>query len=201
MSQLLATAGGNMIRRVGKATKTSLAVVGCGTVASLGYYGYHATKFWRNDNNNQNQKPRVLVLPFDRFNIVQGSSSSQESSMSWSWLWNEKDDDAITVTVQELVQVLHEATDDPQIVAIYGHFGGADRPSLGGLAAVEEIRNALKVFRESHRVHPEPNLHHHHQPKQNDDDEEEKSQVPKRRQRFLHAYAVSSALSISHPIR
>jgi hypothetical protein len=43
---------------------------------------------------------------------------------------------------------------------LYGIFGHGFGFSTGGWAHIEEVRNALQVFRESHRVHREPNLQH-----------------------------------------
>jgi hypothetical protein len=62
--------------------------------------------------------------------------------------------------VKELVDVIHKAAEDPNIVALYGYFGHGFTSSFGGWAQVEEVRNALKVFGESHRLHREPNLNH-----------------------------------------
>jgi hypothetical protein len=64
------------------------------------------------------------------------------------------------VEVSELVDAIHAAAQDPNVVALYGIFGNGFRFSSGGWAHVEEVRNALKVFRESHRIHREPNLTH-----------------------------------------
>jgi signal peptide peptidase SppA len=60
--------------------------------------------------------------------------------------------------VKELVQLIHEASSDDNIVALYGDFGdGMDHNfEIGGLAHVEEVRRAIRVFHESHRVHYEP---------------------------------------------
>jgi hypothetical protein len=64
------------------------------------------------------------------------------------------------VELSEIVNVIHSAASDPSIVALYGIFGHGFGFSAGGWAHVEEIRNALKVWKEAHRVHPEPNLRH-----------------------------------------
>jgi hypothetical protein len=64
------------------------------------------------------------------------------------------------VEVHELVQVIHAAAQDPTICALYGTFGHGFEFSSGGWAHIEEIRNALQVWRESHRIHVEPNLNY-----------------------------------------
>ena len=62
------------------------------------------------------------------------------------------------VEISELVQVIHAAAKDPSIVALYGIFGHGFGFEAGGWAHIDEIRNALKVWREAHRFHLEPNL-------------------------------------------
>ena len=57
--------------------------------------------------------------------------------------------------------------------------------SVEGLAQVEEIRNAIKVFNESHRVHPEPNYDH----------DPDYNKPKERSQKQSIAYAVSTKLS------
>ena len=64
------------------------------------------------------------------------------------------------VEVRELVDAIHAAAQDPNVVALYGVFGHGYRFSSGGWGHIEEVRNAIKVFRESHRIHREPNLAH-----------------------------------------
>ena len=64
------------------------------------------------------------------------------------------------IEVSELVEIIHAAAQDPSIAALYGTFGHGFNFRAGGWAHVEEVRNALKVWRESHRVHLEPNLNH-----------------------------------------
>jgi hypothetical protein len=172
MSQLHVL-GGTLVRRVGKAAKTSLAVIGFGTVAGLGYYYNDRRKFLASEVGN---KQRVLVLPFDRFKIVQTRNPLKLLSQQ------QQQEQEQVVTAQELVHVIQQATEDPHIVAIYGHFGGAERSFTGGPAVAEEVRNALKVFRESHRVHPEPNVHHTNS---------NNPEMQRRQPRPLFAYAVS----------
>jgi hypothetical protein len=53
--------------------------------------------------------------------------------------------------------MIHAAAKDPSIVSLYGIFGH-DFRFEAGWAQVEEVRDALKVWREAKRTHPEPNL-------------------------------------------
>jgi hypothetical protein len=96
----------------------------------------------------------------------------------------------VVVTVQELVEVLEHATSDPQIVALFGTFGGGSSFTNGGPAVAEQIRNALKIFRESHRCHPEPNFVHH-----NNNSSSQDKMSSRRQPRPLYAYAVSSCFA------
>ncbi|CAB9522018.1 Putative signal peptide peptidase SppA [Seminavis robusta] len=155
MSQLL-KASGAVVKRIGKAAKTSLAVVGFGTVASLGYY-YNDTKKFAKEEGSLSSKQRVLVLPFHRFKIVKKEDRDKLAALLQSTRRSSSDDEE--VDVQELVQVIHEATNDPSVVAIYGEFGHGGS-FTGGAADAEQVRNALRIFRESHRVHADPNCNH-----------------------------------------
>jgi len=58
--------------------------------------------------------------------------------------------------VKELVKLIQEAANDDSIAALYGDFGDGTSLRVGGLAHVEEIRRAIKLFNESHRTHYEP---------------------------------------------
>merc|ERR1712151_2877 len=64
----------------------------------------------------------------------------------------------ITMEVKDFVSLIHKAAQDPNIVGLYGTCAEADGINVTGLAQLEEIRNAIRVFRESHRRHLEPNV-------------------------------------------
>ena len=143
MSRLLKAAAG----RVGSAAKTSLAVVGFATTV-VGVSTIWQTKRFIAEESKE--KKRVLNIPFHSLKLV-------ERSDRFSWLQSSGSDPVQEIEVQDFVDTLHEAASDPSIVAIYGEFGGG-RSFSAGAADLEEIRNALRVFRESHRKHNEPNL-------------------------------------------
>jgi len=63
------------------------------------------------------------------------------------------DEGTMEVEIRELVDVIHAAAADPDIVALYGTFGHGFGFQCGGYAHVEEVRNAIRVFNESHRRH------------------------------------------------
>lgn len=146
----LLKAGRDFARRLGNGAKTSLAIVGFFTVASLTKEVYTTRKFLQEESQD---KKRVLVLPFYRLKLVNRKDGV-------SWLRSSSSDDAVEeIEIQDLINLIHEAAQDPQCVAIFGEFGHG-RDFSAGLADAEEIRTALRVFRESHRVHQEPNLSH-----------------------------------------
>ena len=55
----------------------------------------------------------------------------------------------LQIGVQDLVEVIHEAANDPNIIGVYGRFGHGFGFKCGGLAHLDEVRKALKVFADS----------------------------------------------------
>ena len=138
----------------------SIAVTGL--VAAAAYR--HFSK--EDEEKEDAKKPKVLVLPFHRMKLVEKvdprtmARQRLESFLNSSSNRKDYDTSPIEMEVDTLVEVIHKAAADPNIVALYGTFGHGYGFSAGGWAHVEEVRNALRVFRESHRVHREPNLTH-----------------------------------------
>ena len=155
---------GVVSRRIGNVAKNSLAVVGFGTTiyALREFYEFNQLKDYGSPSSSDEKgyektthdlkKKKVLVIPFDKLKIVERKTppsidsffkSSTEAKMQ-------------TIELRTLVDTIHEAAKDPEVVALYGTFGNGFRFSCGGYAHLEEIRNAIKVFNESHRTHYEP---------------------------------------------
>lgn len=158
----------------GRTLKTSLAVVG---VASIGaaYYEYKTISpvlnqsghtFWAKKKGEETDKKdevetkkKVLVIPFNRLKIVDRKKPDWRSSLQK--LDTDSTEDKIQeVEIRELVDLIHAAASDPEISALYGVFGHGSTLMASGWADLEEVRNALRVFRESHRRHAEPNFEH-----------------------------------------
>lgn len=118
-------------------------------------------------------KKKVLVLPFHRMTIVEQKSSASLASISSSSVPTVGGEKTIVMTSDELVALIHEAAQDPSIVSLYGEFGNNRAVSTGGWAHLEEIRNAIRVFATSHRVHMEPG----------------KEMPPPREKKTLYAYS------------
>lgn len=102
--------------------------------AGVVYYDYKAARDVAKDSPKQKKKS-VLVLPFHRMKLVEQKGKfnlrQQLSSLS-----SDQDDDGkiIEVEVQELVEIIHAAAHDPNIVALYGKFGHGFGFSAGGWA-------------------------------------------------------------------
>ena len=116
-------------------------------------------------SSKQRTKKRVLVLPFDNIKVIEHRrSGSTILDDLLSQVGNPSQRPTITIEAKELVSILHSAASNPNICALYANFGEGD--GLGGMrhpigsAHLEEIRNAIRVFNESHRVHRDPNTHH-----------------------------------------
>lgn len=144
------------LRRVGGGLKTSLALVGL--ASATGFY-LEYRKHQKSTDNSSEQKKRVLYIPFNRLQLVEKREKSFGSAME-QLLGNYPEDKPLKMEVRELVDIIHHASSDPSIVALYGQFGHGSTLPQAGWADLEEVRNALKVFRESHRHHADPNLSH-----------------------------------------
>lgn len=117
-------------------------------------------------------KRQVLTIPFDRLKLVQRPQSDMSEWIGQARKWipvllgrgEYQEDDRITIDVPQLVHLLHTAANDPCVCALMGRFGAGGVAGLTdksyAWADVEEIRNALTVFAQSHRRHSNPNLQH-----------------------------------------
>mmetsp|Transcript_35585 Transcript_35585/g.60528 ORF Transcript_35585/g.60528 Transcript_35585/m.60528 type:complete len:528 (+) Transcript_35585:109-1692(+) len=99
------------------------------------------------------KKKRVLHLPFDNLKLIEHRTRQFN-------IPSNKKPPTITLEVKELVSLLHRAASDPTITALYADFGESGMRHPIGYAHAEEIRNAVRIFNESHRVHRNPNVHH-----------------------------------------
>jgi protease IV len=159
-------------KRLGRMAKTSFAVVGLAGTASAVAYGYSQRKFLQEDSKAENY---VLVLPFHQIKLVNKHKRKSLAQVAQAARSSNRLEE---LDIHELVELIHEASADPNIIGLYGEFGHG-RGFEGGAADAEEIRNALRVFRESHRVHSEPNFDH-------------KETLPKhgnKEPKTMHAYA------------
>lgn len=109
------------------------------------------------DDGKKEKKKKALLLPFDRMTIVERreDSASLQSNLrrlaSSTSSSPEDDGKPIVIGIKDLVDLIHEAADDPRIVALYGTFGRGHRFDPGGYAKVEEVRDAIAAFNESRR--------------------------------------------------
>eukprot|EP00586_Coscinodiscus_wailesii_P001775 CAMPEP_0172491864 /NCGR_PEP_ID=MMETSP1066-20121228/22768_1 /TAXON_ID=671091 /ORGANISM="Coscinodiscus wailesii, Strain CCMP2513" /LENGTH=687 /DNA_ID=CAMNT_0013261131 /DNA_START=174 /DNA_END=2233 /DNA_ORIENTATION=- len=141
------------LRRVASASKSLLALVGVYTVVPVAY-DYYLSRKENEGEWKDKEKKSVLVIPFHRMKIVETKKRNLISFLveEMGVADTKKDSRPIEVESKELVEIIHEAAQDPEIVALYGIFGSGTF-SAGGYGHLEEIRNAVRVFNESHRRH------------------------------------------------
>jgi hypothetical protein len=132
-------------------TKTSLALIGLVAITPLAYEYYKL----KDDEKKAERGSYVLVLPFYRMKIVERSKFFLRSFFP---TLSEDNSSPIEIGVSEVVDLIHAAALDPKVTALYGQFNGI---GTQGHAHIEEIRNAIRVFNQIHRVHPNPNVHCH----------------------------------------
>lgn len=152
---------GVISRRLGNVTRNSLAVVGLGT----SFYALSQRNEYQkldldldDDQKKDKRKKKVLVIPFHKLRIVERKIPPSLSTIlnSASSSPSSHEDKLQQIELRTLIDTIHQAAQDPNIVALYGTFGSGFRFSCGGYAHLEEIRNAIRVFNESHRTHYEP---------------------------------------------
>ena len=172
-----------MFTRLRTISKNSLAIIGLGTTI----YGIHEYREYNNisitktstveKEEHKKKKKVVLHLPFHKMKIVQRKSNYSPFRELFKRSFNNNnnndnnnDDTIQEVELQTIINVIHDAAMDPNVVALYATFGNGFRFQCGGFAHVEEIRNAIRVFNESHRRHYDRkanNYNHHHQHQHN----------------------------------
>lgn len=101
------------------------------------------------------KRQQVLVVPFHRIEL----KDRYDRDLSFENFSPDAEVRTLKMEVRELVDLIHHAASDPSVVALYGIFGhGSSGLNGAGWADLEEVRNALKVFREAHRSHSEVRL-------------------------------------------
>jgi len=137
--------------RVSTWTLRGLAVIGFGSIVAFAPLSVTDLS-WTENGSDNGKKKKVIVLPFDRMKLV------EQKKARFGFPLFTTDTQILEVEVKELVDLIHAAAQDPEVTALYGIFGGSTGRFEAGLAQIEEIRNAIRVFNESHRVHHEPCL-------------------------------------------
>ena len=130
------------LRRAGGSLKTGFAVVG--VLAAAGLYSESRKLSSVSDNENDEKKKKVLVIPFHRLQLVDYKKNSLRAQLDAVGSGGDKHERPIKLEVRELVDLLHQAAADPSIVALYGYFGHGSIFANTGWADCEEIRNALR---------------------------------------------------------
>lgn len=122
-----------------------------GTAVGIATSTYQNRMKRQQEEAEEKKAKKVLVLPFYKMKLVEESKTNSLRSLLAS-----KADKTVEMSIDQVVELIHKAAIDPQIVALYGIFGHGSGFSTGGWAHVEELRNALLVFQQSHRRHKEP---------------------------------------------
>jgi signal peptide peptidase SppA len=159
-----------LVKRVGAAAKSTAttALAAVGFVSTVGFlYEYQQLRAYANQNE-QGGKNQVLVIPFHKLQVVEREDQSLGRFVDQ---WTSSDDNhcnksgtsyygqrPVVMETRRLVNLLHTAAQDPHITSLYGVFGHGVEPPATGWAQWEEVRTALRVFREAHRRHPSPQL-------------------------------------------
>ena len=143
-----------VLKGLGSKAKTTLALVGFGTTAYAASEVIQYKDVYATTSTKKGVK-KILMLPFHRMEIVEQTKREISLSSLLSKV-NDSDNKVIKVEIRELVNVIHAAAEDPEIVAIHGTFGDGSGFKCGGYAHAEEVRNAIRIFNESHRRHYEP---------------------------------------------
>lgn len=144
----------NIVRRLGTTTKNSLAVIGFCTVVYTAKEVHGSFSIFDRVTKSTKRKKKILVLPFHKMKIVEQKKPSLSNLLDK--LSSGREDKVMEVEIREFVDAIHAAATDPDIVALHGTFGQGFGFQCGGYGHIEEIRNAIRVFNESHRRHYEP---------------------------------------------
>jgi hypothetical protein len=132
-----------LIRRVGRFGKSSLAVVGAAAVAGV----YLEYKSLYPSSPGDEKKKKALFIPFHRIQLADKHKKEWKNTLSS--FDGDNETRPLNLEVKELVDLIHHAASDPDIVALYGVFGhGSSLPSADW-ANLEEVRCALKVSLEN----------------------------------------------------
>ena len=152
---------GGLFRRAGSAAKTVFAVAGVLALGStaldfqLEQERKEAALRHSSDNNKnaddedassaakaKKEHQRILVLPFYRMKIVEKKKANALSSLAPQLIdrLGSDADSAIQIEAHNLVDIIHSAAEDPDIVGLYGVFGHGGGFSAGGYGHIEEVR-------------------------------------------------------------
>ncbi|KAL3804397.1 hypothetical protein HJC23_011325 [Cyclotella cryptica] len=161
--------GGKIKNFAGGSFRISCKAVGLVAAVNVAWYYYDrwsVNEFFgenftptTDEDGKVTRKPlkKVLLLPLDCLKVVEKRKTGN-FDMS-SLLQQRNKQPTIVLETKELVDIIQKAAADPNISALYADFGEGMRYPLE-YAHIEEIRNALRIFNESHRVHRSPNIDH-----------------------------------------
>ena len=150
------------MRFLKKIPQSLVKVVKRNPIKSIGLVGLGTSMITSQANQKRKQeefqdKKKILVLPFHRMKIVEEKKNGATNLITNGSSSSGGANKTIEIPIDELVTLIHKAAEDPNVVGLYGIFGHGYTFQTGGWAHIQELRNALAVFQQSHRIHKEPN--------------------------------------------
>jgi ClpP class serine protease len=113
-----------------------------------------------NATNERKKKKHVLILPFENLKVIEpcAKTTSLLDNLRSKLINQDAVETTTTIELHDLLRVIHSAAQNPNIVALHANFGEGSPiyPLERGHAT--EIRNAIRIFNESHRYHHTPNI-------------------------------------------
>jgi len=122
----------NSLRRLGTAAKNSLTFLGfCTVVYTAKEIHDTFSTMERTNADRGTKKKKILVLPFHRMKIVEQKKPSFSTLLD-KFSASGREDGIMEVEIRELVDAIHAAAADPDIVALHGTFGHGYGFQCGG---------------------------------------------------------------------
>ena len=110
-------------------------------------------------NESTKWKRRVLVLPFENLKVIEhrANATSLFDNLR-TRLINTDAAETTTIELRDLLRVIHSAAQNPNVVALHANFGEGTPSYPLERGHGTEIRDAIRIFNESHRYHHAPNI-------------------------------------------
>ena len=111
-------------------------------------------------NESKKRKRHVLVLPFENLKVMEhrANTTSLFDNLR-TRLTNPDAAETTTIELRDLLRVIHSAATNPNVVALHANFGEGTPSYPLERGHGTEIRDAIRIFNESHRYHHAPNIH------------------------------------------
>jgi ClpP class serine protease len=112
-----------------------------------------------NATNERKKKKHVLILPFENLKVIEPCTNTTSLFDNLrSKLINQDAVETTTIELHDLLRVIHSAAQNPNVAALHANFGEGTPMYPLDRGHATEIRNAIRIFNESHRYHHTPNI-------------------------------------------